>query len=84
MKYIIELGNGKMKAAYKMLRIKMQRFNAWEAQNRRDLSQEKSIHQFLTLYDLGKGYDKDIFRRAQEEHLKGLVETNKRLYKIVK
>jgi len=43
------------------------------------ISELDRFKQFLTLYDLGQLYDRDILKRAHNTHLMGLVGTNKRL-----
>lgn len=68
-----------MSEEYKALRKRMARFNGWEAMNRKNLSAEKRLAQFLTLYDLGRRHGEQTIMRAHEEHLRGIVETNRRL-----
>lgn len=64
---------------YIMLRKKMERFNQWEAIEQKKLSESDRFEQFLTLYDLGRLYDEDKLKRIHNNHLMGLVSTNKRL-----
>ena len=68
-----------MKKKYEMLREKMRRFNAWEAEKRRCLTPEDRMRQFFLLYNLGQFYSEDIISQVHKEHLKGLIDTNKRL-----
>lgn len=68
-----------MEKKYEMLRIKMARFNEWEAKNRKNLPLENRLEQFLALYDLSRTYDDDVRRKMHENHLKALIETNQRL-----
>jgi hypothetical protein len=71
--------DGEMQNKYEMLRKKMARFNEWEATNRKTLTTEKRLEQFLALYELGSVSGEETIKRAHEEHLKGIIETNKRL-----
>jgi hypothetical protein len=68
-----------MNRQYEMLREKMEKFNAWEAKNRRNLTLEDRLKTFLALYDLGQMHGEDVIDRVHREHLRGLVDTNKRL-----
>lgn len=71
-----------MEKQYEMLRKKMTRFNEWEVENRKGLTVEIRLKQFIDLYELGQSYPADILARAHADHLKGLIETHQRLHKI--
>lgn len=62
-----------------MLRKKMERFNKWETIEQKKISDLDRFQQFLALYDLGKLYDDVILKQTQDNHLMGLVRTNKQL-----
>jgi len=70
-----------MKKRYELLRQRMARFNAWEANERKSLTAEDCLRQFLILYDLAQFYPEDILRQTKEDHLMGLVKTNAKLRK---
>jgi len=62
-----------------VLRKKMERFNAWEAENHLGLSISKRMEQFVILYDLAAMYDDKILMKMNKDHLDMIVSINKRL-----
>ncbi len=73
-----------MNPQFEMLRKKMERFNAWEAENRRKLSLATRLEQFIILYDLAKRQSDGIQKKMHEDHLESLVKTCKKLRDINK
>ena len=67
-----------MDRRFSTLRKRMERFNEWEAENRRGLTKIQRLEQFLVLYDLGKMYDDVILNKMNEEHLNALIRTGER------
>ena len=63
---------------FRALRKKMERFNEWEAENRKGLTAKQRLKQFLVLYDLGEMYEDDIRKKMNEEHLNALIRTSER------
>jgi hypothetical protein len=68
-----------MKNKYKSLRTRMSRFNQWETEYLRSLHPTRRLEQFFLLFELAQSYDDQEKFKMHEEHLKGLVETQKRL-----
>ena len=66
---------------YKILREKMARFNEWERTHQKSLSLEVRMEQFRMLYETKRYMSADALERAHQEHLAGLIETQKRLKK---
>jgi hypothetical protein len=65
-----------------MLRNKMEKFNEWEAENRRGLSTIKRLEQFIILYDLGKMHDDQILKKMNEDHLNSIIRSSVRFKNI--
>ncbi|SPD74982.1 hypothetical protein PITCH_A400017 [uncultured Desulfobacterium sp.] len=65
----------------KVLRNKMQRYNEWEADNRRMLPIENRLEQFAALYDLKNMYADETVNQLHEEHLNSLINITGRLKK---
>ena len=60
----------------------MDRFNEWEKKTARSLSPAKKLEQFLHIYKTGSLIGSKL-NQAHDEHLRGLVEVEKRLGKVV-
>ena len=71
-----------MKNKYETLRRKLSQFNEWEVKYNRSLHLERRLEQFLILFDIHQSYDSLKRSRMHEEHLKGLIETQKRLKRV--
>jgi hypothetical protein len=69
-----------MDRQFEMLRKKMERFNQWEAENRRGLSMVNRLEQFVALYDLGKMHCNETLK-MHGDHLNAIIKTSKRLKK---
>jgi hypothetical protein len=73
------LKTGKMKDKYKSLRSRMIRFNEWELKYIRGLDPSRRLEQFFVLFEIAQSYDEQKKLKMHGEHLKDLVETQKRL-----
>jgi hypothetical protein len=73
------LKTGKMKDKYKSLRTRMNRFNEWELEYLQGLHSGRRLEQFFTLFEIAQSYDEQKKVKMHEEHLKDLVEAQKRL-----
>ena len=71
-----------MDRQFEMLRKKMERFNEWEAENRRGLSMVNRLEQFVALYDLGKMHCNETLKKMHENHLNGIISTSGRFRKV--
>jgi hypothetical protein len=74
--------DGRMKNKYKSLRTRMSRFNQWETEYLRGLHPARRLEQFVILFELAQSYDDQEKAKMHEEHLRGLVETQKRLKRV--
>ena len=68
-----------MKNKYKSLRTRMGRFNQWETEYLRGLHPARRLEQFSILFEVAQSYDDQKKSKMHEEHLKGLVETQRKL-----
>jgi hypothetical protein len=59
----------------------MARFNKWETDHCRRLTQEERLKQFFILYGLGKMNRNEVLDKMHEDHLMGLIKTHERLKK---
>jgi hypothetical protein len=73
---------GKMKDKYKFIRTRMSRFNEWELEYLRCLHPTRRLEQFIILFEVAQSYDDQEKSKMHEEHLRGLVETQKRLKRV--
>lgn len=60
----------------------MSRFNQWETEYLRSLHPTRRLEQFYILFELAQSYDEQERSKMHEEHLRGLVETQKRLGRV--
>ena len=66
---------------YEMMHDKMSKFNEWERNYMQNLPVQKSLEQFLILYDLSLNSPKETVERMRKEHLQSLIKTKKILKK---
>ena len=71
-----------MKNQYKSLRTRMSRYNQWETEYLRNLHPARRLEQFIVLFELAQLYGDQEKSKMHEEHLRGLVETQKRLKRV--
>jgi len=69
---------------YEMMHDKMSKFNEWERNYMQNLPVQKSLEQFLILYDLSLDSSKETVEKMHNEHLQNLIETKKILKKAGK
>ena len=67
---------------YKKYQEKMKKFNAWEIDYNRKLSQEESLRRFDELYKLKKYIPESILEKRHQEHLDSLIEVQKKFKSI--
>ena len=70
-----------MDRQFEILRKKMERFNEWEAENRRQLNIINRLEQFITLFDLGKMHCDETQKKMHENHLNSIISASGRLKK---
>jgi predicted nucleotidyltransferase len=71
-----------MKDKYKSIRTRMSRFNEWETEYLRSLHPTRRLEQFFILFEVAQSCDDQEKSKMHEEHLRGLVETQKRLKRV--
>jgi hypothetical protein len=57
----------------------MSRFNRWETEYLRSLHPQNRLERFFVLFEMARTYDDQKKAKMHDEHLKNLVETQKRL-----
>jgi hypothetical protein len=71
-----------MENKYKVLRSKLTLFNEWEAKYVQSLPPARRLEQFFALFEIGQSYNHRKRLKMHEEHLKGLMEAQKRLKRL--
>jgi hypothetical protein len=57
----------------------MSRFNQWETEYLQSLHPTRRLEQFLILFELGQSYNDQERSKMHDEHLKSLVEMQRKL-----
>ena len=69
-----------MKSIYTEYITKLNKFNQWEAAYEANKTEQQRISEFCHLFDLAMQMPAEIKKKAHHEHLKSLIEVQKRLW----
>jgi len=71
-----------MKAELHAYRLRMEKFNLWELEERRAKSEEVLLEEFLMLFNLVEEIPESVVKKSRESHLKHLIAVQKRLARV--
>ncbi|MCK4558445.1 MAG: hypothetical protein KAV45_01590 [Calditrichia bacterium] len=60
-------------------REQLVKFNRWEKEEQRKLSEVQKLHQFFVLYHLARQMTPSEIKKARDEHLQHIVDIQSRL-----
>ena len=72
----------------KIVLQKMAKFNAWESRYNQSISRkdpadrQKRMEEFLILFDFASYYSDEVIKKAHQEHLDSLIESQRKLMMV--